>query len=205
MVGTSRGLTARHQAILNYLDERLETGYSPSLREIGEAVDISSTSTVIIYLNQLQEWGYIERDKKVSRSIRIAGLKNRNIIRIPIMGLVAAGVPIMVHASAETYIGDQIDGVDVARSMLPVGEKGIDLFALKVQGESMVDALVNDGDIVIMKKTRQVSNGDLVLVWLLEKEVTTLKYFFKEKDSIAYNRQTLPCLQYIYREMSHWR
>ena len=91
-------------------------------------------------------------------------------------------MPIQVPAPGETYIGDEIDGVDVARSLLPVGEKGTDLFALKVQGESMIDAMVNDGDIVIMKRTEQASNGEMVAVWLPARDETTLKYFYKEKE-----------------------
>lgn len=183
MVRTSKGLTNRHQKILEYLDERLSKGYPPSIREIGEATDISSTSVVTYYLKQLEEWGYIERDAKFSRALRLSGVTAHNLIKIPILGPIAAGAPIQVPAAGETYIGDEIDGVDVARSLLPLGEKGVDLFALKVQGESMIDAMVNDGDIVIMKRTEQASNGDMVAIWLPARDETTLKYFYKEKDN----------------------
>ena len=183
MVRTSKGLTIRHQKILEYLDERLSKGYPPSIREIGEATDISSTSVVTYYLKQLEEWGYIERDAKFSRALRLSGPTTHNLIKIPILGPIAAGVPIQVPEAGETYIGDEIDGVDVARSVLPLGEKGADLFALKVQGESMIDAMVNDGDIVIMKRTAQASNGDMVAIWLPARDETTLKYFYKEKDN----------------------
>jgi repressor LexA len=182
MVRTSKGLTQRHQKILEYLDERMNKGYPPSIREIGEATDISSTSVVTYYLKQLEEWGYIERDAKFSRALRLSGSKTQSIFKIPILGPIAAGVPIQVPAPGETYIGDEIDGVDVARSLLPVGEKSTDLFALKVQGESMIDAMVNDGDIVIMKRTEQASNGEMVAVWLPARDETTLKYFYKEKE-----------------------
>ncbi len=182
MVRTSKGLTQRHQKILEYLDERMKKGYPPSIREIGEATDISSTSVVTYYLKQLEEWGYIERDAKFSRALRLSGSKTQSIFKIPILGPIAAGMPIQVPAPTETYIGDEIDGVDVARSLLPQGEKGTDLFALKVQGESMIDAMVNDGDIVIMKRTEQAKNGEMVAVWLPGRDETTLKYFFKEKD-----------------------
>jgi repressor LexA len=182
MVRTSKGLTKRHEKILTYLDDRLSKGYPPSIREIGEATDISSTSVVTYYLKQLEEWGYIERDAKFSRALRLTGASNRNLLKIPILGPIAAGQPIQVPAAGETYIGEEIDGVDVARSLLPSGEKGSDLFALKVQGESMIDAMVNDGDIVIMKRTQQADNGDMVAIWLPERDETTLKYFFKEKE-----------------------
>jgi repressor LexA len=182
MVRTSKGLTLRHKKILEYLDERENKGYPPSIREIGEATDISSTSVVTYYLKQLEEWGYIEREAKFSRALRLSGSGKANLLRIPILGPVAAGVPIHLPAPGETYIGDEIDGVDVARSLLPVGEKSTDLFALKVQGRSMIDAMVSDGDIVIMKRTEQASNGEMVAVWLPARDETTLKYFFKEKD-----------------------
>ena len=91
-------------------------------------------------------------------------------------------MPIQVPEAGETYIGDEIDGVDVARSVLPSSEKGADLFALKVQGESMIDAMVNDGDIVIMRATQDARNGDMVAVWLPDKNETTLKYFYKDRD-----------------------
>ena len=182
MVRTSKGLTQRHQKILEYLDERLSKGYPPSIREIGEATDISSTSVVTYYLKQLEEWGYIERDAKFSRALRLSGPVTHNVFKVPILGRIAAGLPIQVPAAGETYIGDEIDGVDVARSLLPLGEKGTELFALKVKGDSMIDAMVNDGDIVIMKRTEQASNGDMVAIWLPRQDETTLKYFYKEKD-----------------------
>ncbi len=182
MVRTSKGLTSRHQKILEYLDERLSKGYPPSIREIGEATGISSTSVVTYYLKQLEEWGYIERDAKFSRALRLNSAAGRDLVKIPILGPIAAGTPIQVPAPGETYVGDELDGVDVARSLLPLGEKGADLFALKVRGESMIDAMVNDGDIVIMKRTEQASNGEMVAVWLPARDETTLKYFFKERD-----------------------
>ena len=182
MVRTSRGLTQRHQKILEYLDERLSKGYPPSIREIGEATAISSTSVVTYYLKQLEEWGYIERDAKFSRALRLNGPATHSLFKVPILGPIAAGLPIQVPAPGETYIGDEIDGVDVARSLLPMGEKGTELFALKVKGDSMIDAMVNDGDIVIMKSAQQANNGDMVAVWLPARDETTLKYFYKEKD-----------------------
>jgi len=182
MVRTSKGLTQRHQKILEYLDERMNKGYPPSIREICDATDISSTSVVTYYLKQLEAWGYIERDAKFSRALRLSGSAHPNLFKVPILGPIAAGEPILVPAAGETYIGDEIDGVDVARSLLPVGEKGTDLFALKVKGDSMIDAMVNDGDIVIMKSAQQANNGDMVAVWLPAQEAATLKYFFKEKE-----------------------
>jgi repressor LexA len=182
MVRTSKGMTERHQKILDYIDERMASGYPPSIREIGEATNISSTSVVTYYLKQLEEWGRIHRDAKYSRALRLSGPTNPGFLKIPILSTIAAGEPIMVPAPGATYIGDEVYGVDVARSLLPAGEKATDLFALKVKGDSMIDAMVNDGDIVILERTEQARNGEMVAIWLPAREETTLKYFYKEKD-----------------------
>ena len=183
MVRTSKGPTKRHERIMAYLEERLSKGYPPSIREIGEATGISSTSVVTYYLKQLEEWGRIERDAKFSRALRLTSTSDHSLIKIPILGPIAAGQPIQVpDAGPQPETNEETYGVDVARSLLPSGEKGSDLFALKVQGESMIDAMVNDGDIVIMKRTQQANNGDMVAIWLPERDETTLKYFYKEKE-----------------------
>jgi repressor LexA len=181
MVRTSKGLTERHRKILEYLGERQSKGYPPSIREICEATDISSTSVVTYYLKQLEEWGYIERDARFSRAVRLAGTTDANVVKVPIWGPIAAGTSIPVEP-AKTYAGEEVYGVDIARSLLPPGEKGTDLFALKVQGDSMIDAMVNDGDIVILKQTQTANNGDMVAIWFPDESETTLKYFYKEKD-----------------------
>jgi repressor LexA len=184
MVRTRRGLTERHQKILDYLNDRLSMGYPPSIREIGEAVGITSTSVVTYYLKQLSEMGLIERDAKFSRAVRLTDPVNKDLVKIPIVGPIAAGEPMLVPAPGVNYlgIGNEMDAVDVARSLLPKGEKGSELFALKVKGESMIDAMINDGDIVIMKPAVKASNGEMVAIWLPNRDETTLKYFFKEND-----------------------
>ena len=184
MVRTRRGLTERHQKIIDYLNERTSMGYPPSIREIGEAVGITSTSVVTYYLKQLSEMGLIERDAKFSRAVRLTDPVSRELVKIPILGPIAAGEPMLVPAPGVNYIGigNEMDAVDVARSLLPSGEKGSELFALKVKGESMIDAMISDGDIVIMKPTIKADNGDMVAIWLPNRDETTLKYFYKEKD-----------------------
>jgi len=181
MVRTRKGLTERHQKIIEYLNER-SIGYPPSIREIGEAVGITSTSVVTYYLKQLTELGLIERDAKFSRAVRLTDPVSRDLFKVPILGPIAAGLPMLVPETGVTYIANEINGVDVARSLLPKNEKGNQLFALKVQGESMIDAMINDGDIVILKSTVDARNGDMVAIWLPNRDETTLKYFFKEKD-----------------------
>lgn len=183
MVRTKKGLTDRHQKILEFIDKYVrERGYPPAIREICEATGISSTSVVTYYLKQLAEKGLLERDEKNSRALRLPNASRQELVRIPILGLIAAGEPIPLPDPGATYIADEINGVDVARSLLPKQEKGAQLFALKVQGESMIDAMINDGDIVILKATPEAENGDMVAIWLPARDETTLKYFYKEKD-----------------------
>jgi repressor LexA len=182
MVRTRKGMTERHQKILDFIIERYEAGFPPSIREIGEAAGISSTSVVTYYLKQLTEMNLIERDPKFSRAVRPTRFASRDVVRIPILGPIAAGLPIPVPDPQATYIGDEINGVDVARSILPEKEKTRELFALQVQGDSMIDAMINDGDIVILKKAVEARNGEMVAIWLPDRDETTLKYFYKEKD-----------------------
>jgi len=183
MVRTRKGLTERHQKILDFLNQRLrEQGYPPSIREIGEATGISSTSVVTYYLKQLSEMGLIERDAKYSRAVRLTNASNADLVKVPILGPIAAGTPILVPDAGVTYLGDEMDAVDVARTLLPVQEKGLQPYALRVKGDSMIDAMINDGDIVIMKPAVKANNGDMVAIWLPARDETTLKYFFKEKD-----------------------
>ena len=202
MVRTRKDLTDRHYKILEYLEKRLhEQGYPPSIREIGEATGISSTSVVTYYLKQLVELGRIERDPKFSRAVRLirepelsvpqrvaeavqgAVAVADELLRIPIVGRIFASVPVPVPASDFNYF-DAESSINIARSLLPRREKGIELFALEVQGDSMIDAMVNDGDIVVMRKAEQANNGEMVAVWLKGKDETTLKYFFKEKGRV---------------------
>ena len=193
MVRKSKGLSERHQKILAYLETyQGKHGYPPSIREIGEKTGISSTSVVNYYLDQLQKMGYIERVRGISRGVKMTEKNNDfnsamgnvkvsdDIYRIPIAGQIVASAPVPVPASDFNYF-DPESSVEIARSLLPVRDTK-DLFALKVKGDSMVDAMVNDGDIVVMKKAEKANNGDMVAVWLPERDETTLKYFYKEKD-----------------------
>src|SRR5690606_11838489 len=99
----------------------------------------------------------------------------------PVLGVIQAGEPIPVPAS-DFSLFDAEESVEVATSLMPAREKGKDLFALQVQGDAMIDAMVNDGDIVILKPAQEARNGEMVAVWLNDRNETTLKYFYKEKD-----------------------
>jgi repressor LexA len=183
MVRKSKGLGERHQKILDFIEEyQRKHKHPPSIREIGEHCDISSTSVVNYYLDQLEKNGHIERDRKISRGVRLTGSTPLgDMLRIPVLGRIVAGEPIPVPSSDfGAFTAD--DSVDIAMSLMPSKEKGKDLFALEVQGDSMIDAMINDGDIVILKPAQDARNGDMVAIWLSDKNETTLKYFYKEKD-----------------------
>ncbi len=204
----SKGLTERQKRILDVLEDFQENvGYPPSIREICENALISSTSVVNYYLDQLKEMGYIERDNRVSRGIRLIKPLNQvadtaravstgfaqtaenvfhavsEMLQIPLVGRIQAGEPMPIPSSDVSYF-DSESMVDVAVSMLPRAEQSKDLFALEVQGDSMIDAMVYEGDIVIMRPAQEARNGEMVAVWLNDKEETTLKYFYLEKGRV---------------------
>jgi len=185
MVRKSKGLGERHQKILDFLQEyQRDNHYPPSIREIGEKTGISSTSVVNYYLDQLEKRGMIQRDRKISRGVRLSGPNgNADTFRIPILGPIAAGIPLPELDPNISYMNDsEASAVEIARSLLPSKEKTENLFALEVQGESMIDAMINDGDIVVMRPASEARNGEMVAVWLPSNNEATLKYFFKEKD-----------------------
>ena len=185
MVRKSKGLGERHQRILDFLFEyQRENRYPPSIREIGNKTGITSTSVVNYYLDQLEKKGMIERDRKISRGVRLSGLNSSSdTLRIPVLGPIAAGLPLPELDPDVSYMTDsEANAVDIARSLLPAKEKGDNLFALEVKGNSMIDAMINDGDIVVMRPATDARNGEMVAVWLPRDNEATLKYFFKEKD-----------------------
>ena len=174
----SAGLGERHRKIMEFLSLfQDDNGYSPSIREIGEYIGVNSTSLVDYYLRQLVEQGYIERDQHISRSIRILqpleeiGKKAKEAVRkvaeamdvfsIPVLGRIVASAPIPIPGSDVAYF-DPETTIEIARSLLPARENVEDLFALEVQGDSMIDAMVNDGDIVIMKHAQEADRKSVV-------------------------------------------
>ena len=185
MVRKSKGLGERHHKILEFLqDYQRENRYPPSIREIGEKTGISSTSVVNYYLDQLEKKGMIERDRKISRGVRVSGPTiSTETLRVPMLGRIAAGLPLPELEPGVSYMTDnESNAVEIARSLLPAKEKGDTLFALEVKGDSMIDAMINDGDIVVLRPATDARNGEMVAVWLPRDNEATLKYFFKEKD-----------------------
>jgi repressor LexA len=134
------------------------------------------------YLDQLEKMGKIERDRKISRGVRVSGPNGSvDTLRIPILGPIAAGPLLLVPEPGIDYMNEkEYAAVDIARSLLPAKEKGNDLYALEVQGNSMIDAMINDGDIIVLKPAMEARNGEMVAVRVNDEY--TLKYFFKEKD-----------------------
>ena len=159
-------LNHTQQKIYEFLAERSQGGVPPSVREIAKAVGLKSTSTVQINLDALEKAGYIERDPMLKRSIRIKG-QDINIKNVPLIGTVTAGMPILAVESIEGYV----PFADKEASEKP-------LFALNVKGDSMKNAGILSGDIIIAEKTPTAQNGEIVVA--LINEEATVKRFYKE-------------------------
>lgn len=197
-----KSLSERQKSILAYIQEYVaEFGRPPTIREIGKAVSISSTSVVNYNLTKLKERGLLERDAEVSRGLRLtekvtalSGQVHQSVnnvvekattavssmFRVPLIGNIVAGSPIEV-GNGDFSLYDEEDAIELGSSMIP--GRHDDLFALRVSGDSMIDAMVNDGDIVIMRKENDARNGDMVAVWLSD-DTTTLKYFYHEGNKV---------------------
>lgn len=189
-------LSLRQQDILKFIGRfTLDRGYPPTIREIGEAVGISSTSVVNYNLNKLEREHHITRDLRVSRGVRLAETGRRpagnEVLSIPLAGFIFASQPVMVGDTAQTGADEYLE---LSRGL--VQDSG-DLFALRVKGDSMIDAMVSDGDVVVMKRTDQARNGEMVAVWLTDRNETTLKYFFQESGRVRLQPAN-PTMQPIY-------
>jgi repressor LexA len=198
---SSKKLKDRHKQILQVIDSyREEHGYAPSYREICAQTDITSTSMVNYYLEQLEEMGYIEREDNISRSLKIsksaanavgqvlghvreAAREISDSLTIPVVGRIVASEPVPIPET-DFSLFDAESNVSVSESLIPRGVDKSALFALEVDGESMIDAMVNDGDLIIMKPAREASNGEMVAVRLKDQNETTLKHFYREGNRV---------------------
>lgn len=175
-------ISKKQRRILEFVGDYIgDNGYPPSMREICSALGISSTSVVSYNLDRLEEAGYIARDRDVSRGLRLAQagqahLMSNEVLRLPLLGRIVAGEPVPVPSSDFALMGDET--IEVSRELLGDLEG---LYALEVEGNSMVDALVNDGDIVIMHYQKRVENGEMAAVWLRGEGEVTLKHFYQEE------------------------
>lgn len=159
-------LSKTSQKVFDYIKEVIDgRGLPPSVREIAAAVGLKSTSTVQYHLNQLEDAGYIERDAQLKRTIRIC----KNGVRpahVPLIGTVTAGQPILALEAIEDYIP------------VPIEQRGRSLFALRVKGDSMINAAILDGDIAIVEQSPVAENGEIVVALIGDE--ATVKRFYKE-------------------------
>jgi len=160
--------------IRDFYDER---GYTPTVRDIQKGCGLSSTAVVQYHLKLLESEHQIERDSHVFRSIQLPD--RRSTIRVPVLGVIAAGTPLPVM-SADTWHQEAVDTLELSGEITQEKE----VFALRVKGTSMIDALIDDGDIVLMEPVKNVENGDMVAAWLKKEEEVTLKRYFREEDRV---------------------
>lgn len=170
-------LTKRQQDILDFIKFRVhEKGYPPSVREIGQAVGLASSSTVHGHLARIEEKGFIRRDPTKPRAIEIISFDDLEtnqtpVIHVPVVGKVTAGPPITAIENIEEQF-------PLPASLVSDSDK---VFMLKVQGDSMIEAGILDGDLVIVRQQQSADNGEIVVA-LTDENEATVKRFFKEKD-----------------------
>lgn len=179
-----KGLSSKQQNILEFLRQFIrEKDYPPSIRDIQLGCEISSTSVVDYNLKALERLGYIRRDREVSRAIELLDGSGRrpHTVPVPIIGTIAAGQPIPVPTE-ETWSSVDYDNVVELTEDMTQGKEHV--YALRVKGTSMIDALVNDGDIIIMEATSSADDGDMVAAWLKDKGEATLKKLYVEGERV---------------------
>ncbi|MBM4415998.1 MAG: repressor LexA [Chloroflexi bacterium] len=168
-------LSDKQRRILEFVERFLdEHDYPPSIRDIQHGCGISSTSVVDYNLKRLEERGLLRRDREISRAIQLAGQQRRRLVSVPLLGKIAAGRPIPTPPDT---VPPGYEEIEVSEEQTR-GRAGA--FALRVEGSSMIDALINDGDIVILEPTQSCDDGDMVAVWLKAENETTLKRFYHE-------------------------
>ncbi len=170
--------------MLEFIEEFIEEhDYPPTVRDIQFGCDLSSTSVVKYNLDKLSAGGYLTRDSEVSRGLAIPGgrsgsraSREPDNVAVPLMGTIAAGSPFPLPQS-DTWSDPGIEQIDLPQAVVGRGDG---VYALKVKGDSMIDALIGDGDLVIMESAQQVRDGQMAAVRLVKEDETTLKYFFPE-------------------------
>jgi repressor LexA len=176
-------LSRRQRSIIEYIEQFLdENDYPPTIRDIQHDLEISSTSVVDYNLKVLEAHNLIRRNRNISRGIELVnrGPNRRNVVSIPVIGQIAAGLPIPVPSDLQD--APPFETIELSSELLP--ESGRSLFALRVKGHSMVDSLINDGDVVLLRQQETCENGDTVAVWLKDEEETTLKRLYRENGQI---------------------
>ena len=186
-MGNKKPLSERQQKMVDFIASfSAAHGYPPTIRDIGHQLGISSTSVVSYNLKILEKEGLIERSETVSRGLKVIKPEaeapqngnHRRTIQIPILGTIAAGQPLHLPDAGQYVTGDWIE---LTKDLVPDTQN---IYALRVKGNSMIDALVNDGDLVILRRQESVENGQMAAVWLEEEGETTLKHFYLEGDRV---------------------
>ncbi|MCR4963891.1 MAG: transcriptional repressor LexA [Firmicutes bacterium] len=173
-------LNPRQAQILEFIKQNIKAkGYPPSVREIGEAIGLSSPSTVQAHLNTLEKKGYISRGKSKKRAIELSGEAapdippvQKEMVEIPIVGQISAGLPLLATENIEDYFPAPLDYIHSNK----------ELFILRVHGESMIEAGIFDGDLLIVEKASTAMNGEIVVA-MIEDEAT-VKTFYREENRI---------------------
>lgn len=183
----SEQLPERQQKVLDCIAQYVEDhGFPPTVREIGESIGVNSTSLVSYYLKRLEERGLIVREPSMSRAIQLTepatseitvDISDDNLLPIPFLGYIAAGTPLNFESLEGTD-----ETIEINRALF--GRDISELYALKVQGNSMIDALINDGDIVVLKHQSRVEQGQMAAVRIKDEGETTLKKFYDEGKRI---------------------
>jgi repressor LexA len=174
-------ISVRQRQILDFIRQFIEErGYSPSVRDVVKGCDISSTSLAQYHLSALETHGHIRRQRDISRSISLSSsyLPGRSI---PFLGTIAAGEPIPVPA-ADTWVTAPDEVLDIPEHLTGRRDK---LYGVKVKGTSMIDALIDDGDFVIMQATSTAEDGEMVAVWLKDRQEVTLKKIYHESGRVC--------------------
>ena len=179
-----KALSSKQQRIIDFIRSFLaDRGYPPTVRDIVSGCGISSTSVVAYNLDILRNEGYIRRHREVSRGIELLARSPAldDLLQVPVIGYIAAGEPIPVPTADVWDVTASSDTLEVPKN-LTRGREGV--YALKVKGSSMVDALINDGDIVLMQYVNVVENGEMAAVWLKAEKEATLKEVYVEPGRI---------------------
>ena len=179
-------LSPRQERILEFIQQFLEEHqFPPSVRDIQAGCEISSTSVVDYNLRILQREGYLRREAEVSRGIELLGDympgSRRDLVRIPVLGNIAAGEPLHIPPS-DSWHAEELDNVELPPFL--TGGKS-EVFAVRVKGESMIDAFVADGDLVLLETVEQPQNGDMVAALLTDRDEVTLKHYHLENDTVT--------------------
>jgi repressor LexA len=197
-----KGLSTKQKSILEFIRQFIrDKDYPPSIRDIQLGCNISSTSVVDYNLKALERLGHIRRDREVSRAIELLDGRGRRpqTVAVPIIGAIAAGEPIPVP-SQDTWSNIDYDNVVEVTQDMTGGKDRV--YALRVKGTSMIDALVNDGDLVIMEATSSADNGDMVAAWLKREESATLKRIYVEDSRVRLQPANVT-MQPIYTDLDN--